>query len=108
MTFCEELMREPRVHMDHSTINRGVITYSPPLEEAFHHYKQHVWFSWRIDEIYIRLKRRVAPFVWCSRHVRGDCRLLAYGTPSQRRRVTVSQEGDPPEWGPGDNHDRRQ
>jgi hypothetical protein len=32
----EERMRERRVHVDHSTINRWVIKYSPQLEEAFH------------------------------------------------------------------------
>src|SRR6266851_1538307 len=32
----EELMLERGVHVDHSTINRWVIKYSPQLEEAFH------------------------------------------------------------------------
>jgi putative transposase len=49
-------MRERGVHVDHSTINRWVIRYSPPLEEAFHHRKQPVWVSWRMDETYIRVK----------------------------------------------------
>ena len=35
----EELMLERGVHVDHSTINRWVITYSPQLEEAFHRRK---------------------------------------------------------------------
>src|SRR5262245_17886562 len=50
----EELMRERDVQVDHSTINRWVITYSPQLEAAFHRRKRPVWVSWRLDETYIR------------------------------------------------------
>jgi putative transposase len=52
----EELMRERGVHVDHATINRWVIKYSPPLEAAFHRRKRPVWLSWRMDETYIRVK----------------------------------------------------
>ena len=38
----EELMRERGVHVDHSTVNRWVIKYSPPLEDAFHRRKRPV------------------------------------------------------------------
>ena len=52
----EELMRERGVHVDHATINRWVIKYSPQLEDAFHRRKRPVWVSWRMDETYIRVK----------------------------------------------------
>jgi len=52
----EELMRERGVHVDHATINRWVIRYSPQLEEVFHRRKRPVWRSWRMDETYIRVK----------------------------------------------------
>jgi putative transposase len=52
----EELMEERGVEVDHSTINRWVIKYSPQLEEAFHRRKRPVWVSWRMDETYIRVK----------------------------------------------------
>jgi transposase-like protein len=52
----EELMRERGVHVDHSTVNRWVIKYSPPLEEAFHPRKRPVQRSWRMDETYIKVK----------------------------------------------------
>src|SRR5215208_3387989 len=52
----EELMLERGVHVDHSTINRWVIKYSPQLEEAFHRRKRAVWVSWRMDETYIKVK----------------------------------------------------
>jgi putative transposase len=51
----EELMLERGVHVDHSTINRWVVKYSPQLEEAFHRRKRPVWVSWRMDETYIKV-----------------------------------------------------
>jgi putative transposase len=52
----EELMAERGVDVDHSTINRWTIKYSPLLEEAFHRRKRPVWVSWRLDETYIKVK----------------------------------------------------
>jgi putative transposase len=52
----EELMRERGIHVDHATINRWVVKYSPQLENAFHRRKRPVWRSRRMDETYIRVK----------------------------------------------------
>jgi putative transposase len=52
----EELMQERGVSVDHSTVNRWVLKYSPQLAEAFHRRKRPVWMSWRMDETYIRVK----------------------------------------------------
>ena len=52
----EELMAERGVAVDHATINRWVIKYSPQLEATFHRRKRPVWVSWRLDETYIRVK----------------------------------------------------
>src|SRR5918992_2115667 len=52
----EELMEERGVELDHATINRWVVKYSPLLEEAFHRRKRPVWVSWRMDETYIKVK----------------------------------------------------
>src|SRR2546427_10256214 len=52
----EALMEERGVEVDHSTINRWVIKYSPQLEEAFHRRKRPVWVSGRMDETYIKVK----------------------------------------------------
>jgi transposase-like protein len=49
-------MAERGVDVDHSTINRWTIKYSPRLEEAFHRRKRPVWVSWRMDEPYIKVK----------------------------------------------------
>ena len=52
----EELMEERGVKVDHSTINRWVVKYSPQLEQEFHRRKRPVWTSWRMDETYIKVK----------------------------------------------------
>jgi putative transposase len=46
----EELMEERGVPIDHATIQRWVVKYSPQLEEAFHRRKRPVRVSWRMDE----------------------------------------------------------
>jgi transposase-like protein len=52
----EERMEERGVPIDHATIQRWVVKYSPLLEEAFHRRKRSVWVSWRMDETYIKVK----------------------------------------------------
>jgi putative transposase len=53
----EEMMNEREIAVDHSTINRWVIHYSPLLREAFRkNYKRAVGSSWRMDETYIKIK----------------------------------------------------
>jgi putative transposase len=52
----EELMQERGVSIDHSTVNRWVIKYSPQLEDVFHRRKRPVRVSWRMDETYIKIK----------------------------------------------------
>ena len=52
----EELLEERGVSVDHATIQRWVVKYSPPLEEAFHQRKRPARRSWRMDETYIKVK----------------------------------------------------
>src|SRR3989441_5713088 len=52
----EELMEERGVPVDHATIQRWVVKYSPLLEAALHRRKRPVWVSWRMDETYIKVK----------------------------------------------------
>jgi putative transposase len=52
----EELLEERGVPVDHATIQRWVVKYSPQLEAALHRRKRPVWVSWRMDETYIRVK----------------------------------------------------
>ena len=52
----EELMEERGVPVDHATIQRWVVKYSPQLADALRRCKRPVWVSWRMDETYIRVK----------------------------------------------------
>ena len=53
----EELALERGLKVDHSTVNRWVIYYSPQLEESFRlRHKRPVGVSWRMDETYIKVK----------------------------------------------------
>ena len=51
----EALMEERGVEVDHSTMNRWVIIYSPQREEAVHRRTRPVWTSWRMDETVRRI-----------------------------------------------------
>ncbi|MCX7125314.1 MAG: IS6 family transposase, partial [Gammaproteobacteria bacterium] len=53
----EEMMLERKMNVDHSTINRWVIHYSPLLEEENRkNNKRKTGSSWRMDETYIKVK----------------------------------------------------
>ena len=46
----EEMMAERGVEVDHSSLNRWVLKYTPLVEVAFRHRKHPVGTSWRLDE----------------------------------------------------------
>ena len=52
----EEMMYERGFSVDHSTINRWVLHYSPQLDATFRHKKKRVGKRWRMDETYIKVK----------------------------------------------------
>ncbi len=52
----EELMHERGFTVDHSTLNRWVLHYSPQLDAAFRRKKNRVGKRWRMDETYIKVK----------------------------------------------------
>lgn len=52
----EEMMLERGVEVDHSSINRWVLKYTPEIERRFRKYKRPTGSSWRMDETYIRVK----------------------------------------------------
>ena len=51
----EEMMEEHGVEVDHATLNRWVLKYVPPLDQAFRARKRPVSPSWRMDETYVRV-----------------------------------------------------
>ena len=52
----EEIQRERGIHIDHATIHRWVIKFTPVLEHNLRHKKKLVSSSWRMDETYIKIK----------------------------------------------------
>jgi putative transposase len=53
----EEMMAERGISVDHATIHRWVIHYSPELLERFSARKRAVTGKWHIDETYIKVRR---------------------------------------------------
>ncbi len=45
----DEIMAERGFHVDHSTINRWVVHYTPQLEYAFHLKKKRPGGRWRLE-----------------------------------------------------------
>ncbi len=52
----EEMMAERGFSVDHSTIHRWVLHYSPQLDAAFRRKKKRAGNRWRMDETYIKVK----------------------------------------------------
>jgi len=52
----EEIMEERGFRVDHSTIHRGVIHYSPLLLTEFRKRKRKSGGRWRVDETYLKVK----------------------------------------------------
>ena len=52
----EEIMAERGVSVDHATLNRWVVRYSPLIADEAKKRKQSVAGSWRMDETYIKVK----------------------------------------------------
>jgi putative transposase len=49
-------MNERGISVDHSSINRWAVHYSPTLAKAFQHKKRRTGHRWRMDEAYIKVK----------------------------------------------------
>ena len=52
----EEIMAQRGVSVDHATLNRWVIRYSPRIAEEAKKRQQSIAGSWRMDETYIKVK----------------------------------------------------
>ena len=56
----EEIMAERGIQVDHATLNRWVVKYSPDIAKAAQMRKQPTAGSWRMDETYIKVKGKWA------------------------------------------------
>ncbi len=52
----EEMLKERSLEVDHSSLQRWVVEYSPQLAKKFASHKKAVGKSWRMDETYIKVK----------------------------------------------------
>ena len=52
----EEMMLERGVEVDHSTLNKWVLKFTPEIEKRCRKYKKATGGSWRLDETYIKIK----------------------------------------------------
>ena len=52
----EEIMEERGVEVDHSTLNRWVVNFSPLIAIEAQKRKHKTASSWRMDETYIKVK----------------------------------------------------
>ncbi|WP_421566834.1 IS6 family transposase [Ochrobactrum sp. EDr1-4] len=52
----KEMMAERGIDLDHSTIHRWVVSFSPKLLERFNRKKRQVTRNWNLDETYIKVK----------------------------------------------------
>jgi transposase-like protein len=50
------MMQERGIEVEHSTINRWVLKYAPQLDKRIRAHLQPTNDSWRVDEIYIKVK----------------------------------------------------
>src|SRR5690349_14112969 len=54
----EEMMAERGISVDHATVGRWVVHYSPEFLERFHRHKRSVSRKWHVDETYIKVRGR--------------------------------------------------
>jgi len=54
----EEMMAERGISVDHATVHRWVVRYSPELLERFNLRKRSVSRKWHVDETYIKVRGR--------------------------------------------------
>ena len=65
------MMAERGIDLDHSTVHRWVIYFSPKLLERFNQKKRQVTRKWNLDEIYIKVKGKWM-YLYRSIHSNGD------------------------------------
>src|SRR3954452_20714877 len=56
LRHLEQMMTERGISVDHSTVHRWALKLLPMLEKAFRRGKRAVGSSWRMDEMYIRVR----------------------------------------------------
>jgi putative transposase len=104
----EALMEARGVEVAHSPLNRGVLKYSPPLEEACHRRKRAVGGSGRMEATSMKGTDEGHRPVALAGAGGGPTRpaqcLAAPRAAGQRGRAAVAEAGAPPPRAPRDAH----
>lgn len=83
----EEIMAERSVDVDHATLNRWVVKYSPLIANQARRLKSAVNSSWRMDETYIKVKGK---WSYLCRAVDKDCKTLDFILSEHRNEEAAS------------------
>ncbi|TWI90351.1 putative transposase [Roseibium hamelinense] len=77
-------MRERGVDVDHATLNRWVVRYSPAFAANAKARKRPVYSSWRMDETYLKARNEAAATAFLEQ---------AIGTNSLPERLVMDKSG---------------
>lgn len=83
----QKIMAERGVDVDHATLNRWVVRYSPQIAEQAQKRKRLTLGSWRIDETYIKVKGK---WTYLYRAVDRDGQTLEFML-SERRNLSAAR-----------------
>lgn len=83
----EEIMAERGVKVDHATLNRRVVKFAPLIAARAQARKRSTATSWRMDETYIKVKRK---WTYLSRAVDRDGQTLDFLL-SERRDLSAAR-----------------
>jgi hypothetical protein len=104
----EEMMAERGISVDHATIHRGVIRYSPKLLKRYTSRKRAVTAKWHVDEAYIKVRGRWT-YLYRAIDSNGDNgRILVQRTAQPHGRQAVPAQGPEAAWSARENCHRRQ
>ena len=84
----EEMMAERGISVDHATIHRWVVRYSPELLEQFNSRKRAVTARWHVDETYIKVRGR---WMYLYRAIDSNGDTVEFWF-SQRRNLTAAKQ----------------
>jgi transposase-like protein len=91
----EELIAERGVDVEHSTINRWIIKYSPLLAEAFHRRKRPVWPVGRMEQDHRGVKRITRPMLGFKAFDAAQSTLVGIALmPMLKKRQLLVEEGN--------------
>lgn len=104
----EEMMAERGLNVDHSTVHRWVVHFSPQLLERFNRRKRAVTAKWHMDETYLKVRGQ---WMYLYRAVDGvgdTGRILLQRTPRPAGSQALLPEGPGAPRQTGSHRHRRQ